>query len=112
MEKSFPGFFLDNVQGNLVWRGIITSNTDVEYEVWIIYPDNYPYGELRVFILHPDVSDSPKHIYSDGHLCLWYPEDQTYSTKTTPSTVLGITSAWIFCYEEFQRSGEWPGPEL
>lgn len=111
MNESFPGFSLYNEEDRLVWKGELTSNTDVKYEVWVTYPDNYPEEELRAFILDPDVSNCPKHIYKDGHLCLWYPSDRTYQSKTTPATVLGITSAWIFCYEEFQRSGEWPGPE-
>jgi len=120
MRKRFPGFELVKMDDdNLVWLGTLTSNSNNQYEIAVIYPRNFPNSAPLVYPVNPRIevwdekSFRVRHQYSDGHLCLYYPGDRTFHNNTTAAVVIGVAAAWFFAYEYWLDSGkrEWPGPE-
>jgi hypothetical protein len=118
MEDRFPQFELHELDdGSLAWKGAIKSNNGNRYEVVINYPDRYPNPSKapKAFIVEPrvDMTDT-KHMWPDGHLCLFKPSDRderSWEKNSTAATVVSWAAAWIFAYERYQETGNWPGPE-
>lgn len=126
MQSRFPRFSLirgDN--GAIGWVGWLKSNRDNEYKVLIDYPEHFPHEEPQAYIIEPHIKS--QHMWKDGHICLMYPEDNTWQTKTTCATITAIVAAWIFSYENHSekcRRGpsrtpcmdpqcpDWPGQKL
>ncbi len=51
-------------------------------------------------------------MYSNGSLCLYYPEDFEWSDEVNlHETIIPWTAEWIVLYEEFLETGLWAGPE-
>ncbi len=120
MQERFPHFTLHKLDdGRLTWQGTLTSNNGNRYTILAIYPPNFPNSPPEVFPVDPviQVIDTSgrrlKHQYADGHLCLYYPADRSFSAASTAATVVAVAAAWFFSYESWLRSGkqEWPGIE-
>jgi hypothetical protein len=98
--------------GELFWGGSLTTNFGTQYSVAIVYPQNYPHGQIKAFI--KELLQVPtKHKYQDGHLCL-YSNDHNgggegIGAETTASTIVGWAAAWLNAYELDKRTGKWPG---
>ena len=123
MQRKFPQFqlFQGNCElsfasnGELFWGGSLKTNFDTEYSVAVVYPRNYPHGQIKAFVRELLGVPTP-HKYVDGHLCL-YSNDHGGSgegigAETTASTIVAWTAAWLNAWEVYQRSGEkriWPG---
>lgn len=62
-------------------------------------------------------SDGPtdsKHRYSDGSLCMWYPEDppeQRWVHSDGLLALIGYSIQHLFREEWWRETGEWLGPE-
>jgi len=108
MRDRYPQFELKNVDGRLVWHGFLRSNRGNYYEIAVVYPDNFPYEAPKAYILEPKISGA-KHMFSDGSLCLFAPFDRTWEEKTTAATIVTWVATWIFAYEMWKETGEWPG---
>lgn len=112
MNLKFPQFVLKRMGDQLAWVGKLHTNRGNIYEVAIVYPDDFPSSHPRAYVVYPSVEDS-KHQYHDGALCLFYPGDRSYAPEqTTAATVVAWTATWLFCYEEYERTGSWPGREF
>ena len=120
METRFPDFQLVRDGTQLVWMGTLETNRGNRYEIALYYPDNFPDTPPKVFPINPvlEVYKSPttnslKHQYNDGSLCLHFPADQSFGTRSTAATVIAVAAAWLFAYETWLDSGktEWPGDE-
>lgn len=120
MNEKFPQFQLFRNGNDLSWVGSLTTNRNNPYLLNVRYPAKFPYEAPQVFPVEPviQVNDASnpgryKHQYPDGHLCLYYPGDYTFSPNTTAATVVAVAAAWLFAYESWVESGyrDWPGPE-
>lgn len=95
----------------LICEGKITPDEDCEtYEVQIQYS---PQAEPVVRILSPELVKSPKiHLYRDGSLCLYFPEDDPWKpTDLIYKKLIPWAAEWLLYYEIFLLTGEWQGPE-
>jgi ubiquitin-protein ligase len=127
MTERLPDFRLLKLDDDsMAWRGTLTAPPRTEtgtgntYEVLLIYPANFPNQPPNVIPLDPVievVDDDGVHLvhqYRDGHMCLFYPNDRSFTQVTTAATVLAVAAAWLFAYEEWLASGRksWPGPAV
>jgi hypothetical protein len=71
----------------------------------IVVSRGYPNAEPRAYP-HGWIATG-QHVYSDGHLCLWHPDD--WSPRYTLAYAVAKTYVWIYKHEEYVRSGRWPG---
>jgi hypothetical protein len=120
MQKNFPQFklFHGNAgllfapNGEIFWGGRLKTNFGTEYSVAVVYPPNYPHGQLRAFVNELMTVSTP-HKYMDGHLCLYSNDHggggEGIGSETTASTIVAWTAAWLNAWEVFQRNGVWPG---
>jgi hypothetical protein len=125
MQQRFPSFKLVTTSDFLAWDGSLRTPGSVrtpkgsEYRVLVQYPPTFPNQPPEVFPLDPAIEvirpDGTRlqHQYSDGHMCLSYPGDKTFTARTTAATVTAVAAAWLFAYEYWLASGRkvWPGAE-
>lgn len=65
----------------------------------------------RVFIESPQIDSSVSHVYREGHLCLYWPEEWEWSAREKlAETLIPWTALWIYYYEIWQFCGKWLGP--
>ncbi len=118
MKKIFPQFnlcegdgsFDFTPRGSLFWGGMLKTNFDTEYSVAVVYPDNYPHGQIHAFVKEL-IGVSTPHRYVDGHLCLYSNDhggggDGT-GRETTAVTIVAWTATWLNAYEVYKRTGSW-----
>jgi hypothetical protein len=118
MADHFPHFELRHMTDSLGWVGKLTTLRGNRYEVLVKYPPNFPNEPALVFPTDPilEVLDEGGrrlvHQWSDGHLCLYHPDDKTFPSIATAATVTAVAAAWLHAYEEWLASGRkhWPGP--
>jgi hypothetical protein len=111
MKELFPGFKPRfNRQGSLVWRGKLQPTPESpSYQVRI--EDRFGAPPL-VFVLKPGIVRGALHRYSDGSLCLYWPDEFAWSSKASlAETIVPWTALWLFYYELWLVLGEWLGPE-
>ena len=111
VTSMYPGLELGKTtRGSLFWSGTLTTRTGRAYDVRIQYPPNFPYIPPRAYVVNPKIKES-RHIYKDGHLCLFHKDDKVWQNQTTAATVVSWTALWLHCYEVWLETGEWPRPE-
>lgn len=103
---------LKEYDGRLAWVLNITKDSGTTYKVVVAYPDNYPLEEPRAFIGDPKIRPSEtKHMFNSGSLCLFSREDRAWKENSTAATVIAWAATWLTAYENWQRTGNWPGDE-
>ncbi|GHS92370.1 hypothetical protein FACS1894187_13570 [Synergistales bacterium] len=123
MNRKFPQFKLFRIgpehsfapDGEMFWGGYLKTNFGTEYGAAIVYPRNYPNDRIRAYIPELKGHVNSRHMYVDGHLCL-YSNDHSgagegVGDETTATTVTAWTAAWLNAWEVYQRTGRWPGKE-
>lgn len=120
MSKLFPQFKLFQSdgsynfapRGSFFWGGTLKTNFNNEYSLAVVYPPNYPYGQIKAFVRELMNVETP-HKYMDGHLCLYSNDHggggEGVGRETTAATITAWSAAWLNAWEVYQRSGEWPG---
>lgn len=109
IQKRFPNFQLyNNDRKNIYWIGYLQPKPDAEiYKVMIKY-DLSP----KVYVLEPEILSGSPHRYSDTSLCLFHPNDRSYSFDMLLSdTIIPWTSEWLYFYEIWLKDGVWWGKE-
>lgn len=84
----------------LAWEEIITSNSDLKYQILIICLKNHPFSAPAAWIVEPGIR-LHHHMFSNGRLCLYngpLPPDRTYVL-----TIRNWVCEWVDCYE----TGKW-----
>ncbi|HEY1297513.1 MAG TPA: hypothetical protein VGJ60_30905 [Chloroflexota bacterium] len=124
MAARFPDFQLSLIHSpalgpgsRLGWQGTLTTPRGNRYVVHVIYPEAFPDEPARVYPIQPSIKLVDKdgvrlvHQYSDGRMCLFDPNERTFTPSTSAATVTAVAAAWLFCYEHWTASGgrEWPG---
>ena len=111
MRRFYPSFRMDPASnGDLYWHGIVTTWLGNDYEIQLHYPISFPYVPPKAYVVEPKISQS-RHIYPDGHLCLFHRDDSSWEPTTTAATVMSWVSLWLHCYEAWQETGVWPRQE-
>ena len=111
MRRFYPDFRMDTApEGDLYWQGTVTTWAGNGYEVLLRYPDAFPFKPPKAYVLKPKIQQS-RHIYPDGHLCLFHKEDKSWEPKTTAATVMSWVSLWLHCFEVWLETGDWPRRE-
>ena len=107
-HPKLPGFFfrLKNIQQV---EGIDVTNDFQKYWfVMFVDPDLGP----KIYVWGPRI-DKLYHVYSDKRLCLFDPKEYDWkSSRTLIDDIIGWTYMWIVYFEEWQKSGNWYGPEV
>lgn len=112
MRQAFPEATLLRVDsdGTLGWRvGIVIDET--VYDVVMIYPENYPYRILDIYVIGPELdSNQTPHMHPDGSLSL----SSTREWKPSYTAVRGVLLAakWLEGKERYQAKGVWPDEKL
>jgi len=111
MNDRFSDFELIMIEDKLCWTGILQTNRYNDYGIRLMYGDKFPVEVPKVFPIAPEIKKND-HLYPDGSMCLYFPLDRIFSPETTAATVLGIATAWLFCYEDWLETGRWPGKKV
>ena len=111
VTSMYPGMTIGRTsKGSIFWTGTLTTSTGNSYDVRIQYPPNFPYIPPRAYVVNPKIKES-RHIYKDGHLCLFHKDDKVWQNQTTAATMVSWTALWLHCYEVWVETGEWPRRE-
>lgn len=106
----FPTFTCRLNRGHsATWKGRIQPReTSPAYEVAI----KYQIGMVpRVRVCWPPLHPRAPHVYGDGTLCLYWPEEWRWDRSTLiAETILPWTALWLYYYELWLDTGEWLGP--
>ena len=111
MRRHFPGFAYQGGQGGVaVWIGTLQpSDGSPEYRVEVRLPGR---GRPRLFARRPALVEGVEHVYADGSLCLYHPDDPTWDRGRPLSEVVALAAAWLWFYEDWLLTGTWLGPEV
>ena len=111
MRRFYPNLEMAKAaDGDLYWKGSVSTWTGNDYEIMLRYPHRFPFAPPRAFVMNPKIKQS-RHIYPDGHLCLFHTDDKAWQPETTAATVMTWVSLWLHCYEAWKDSGVWPRQE-
>lgn len=108
LRKKFPQF---RYKGKGLWIGTLQPTPlSPVYKIKIIEQRNsFP----KVFVLEPKLKNNPKHLYSDGSLCLFYPKDFSWSKKSLiAETIVPWSALWLYFYELWLKTGFWFGDSV
>lgn len=89
------------------------TESSIEYRVKFVAKQNSKI--VNVFVINPkiDLEENGKkvpHLYSDGSLCLFYPDyNEWHYTDSWLETLVPWTALWLFYYELWQETGQWLG---
>ena len=108
IQVSFPHFQFFK-KGNY-WLGKLKPTTQSpEYLIKVSYQE---YTAPKVEVILPKLHPNTKHIYPDGSLCLYHPQDHPWrGVNILASTLVVWTAEWLYCYEVWRATGEWIGEE-
>ncbi len=111
MLRFYPALQLQTApNGDLFWQGAVSTWTGNAYEIQLRYPDAFPYRPPKAYVINPKIEQS-RHIYPDGHLCLFHKDDKSWEPNCTGATVMSWISLWLHCYEVWLETGTWPRKE-
>jgi hypothetical protein len=66
----------------------------------------------KVFVDSPEIVPNAPHRYSDRSLCLYWPEEFSWTShQSLARTLVPWTALWLFHYEIWLSLGEWLAPE-
>ena len=114
MQEDFPTFHYSRSNNLPTWHGIIQPTPlSPNYRVKIVYRyDNSFSKSPNVWILSPDIRHNAPHRYSDNSLCLYFPNDKSWTPNKFISTpIIPWTSLWLAFYEIWLETDYWYGPE-
>ncbi len=110
MGVDFAQFSYRRERNVPTWRGTLQpSETSSLYVVKVIYP--IP-SSPKVWILSPKLEPNAPHRYEDDSLCLYHPDDRSWTAdRFISKTIVPWTALWLAFYEMWLKSGVWYGPE-
>jgi len=111
LKKHFPFLKTQLKHGKLLCNGYFQPS---EYSPKYHYRIEWEPGfSPKVFPTSPKIDyDDDIHMYMDGSLCLYYPKDFVFNSKTSHifDTILPWTHEWFVFYELYQIKGKWLHP--
>ena len=110
MKSYFPQFRYFRTKKGATWKGWSQPTEQApKYKILVRYKlVKYP----SVWVLDPPIAATAPHRYSDGSLCLYFPDDQSWkSNMFLAKTVIPWAAEWLRFYEIWLITGIWYGPE-
>jgi hypothetical protein len=114
MQRLFPRFKYVRRHHVPTWFGSLQpTESSPFYEVKIVYR----FAGRRskppsVWIQSPELDSEAPHRYKDDSLCLYFPQDRSWTAGTYISeTIVPWTALWLAFYEIWLETGRWYGPE-
>ncbi len=110
MREAFPQFTpTPGNRGGVVWRGSLQPTSDSpNYQIVIVHPFNQV-PDVRV--ARPALIADAPHRYRDGSLCLYWPEEWSWTPEAKlADTLVPWTALWLYYYEIWTVTGDWLGP--
>lgn len=108
MRTYFPSFRYRLERGVLIWCGTLQpTGASPHYHVRITYaPGNPP----KVWVTSPSLRQDVPHRYSDKSLCLYFPDDKSWTSSSgIAKTIVPWTAEWLLFYENWLVTKEWLG---
>lgn len=116
MNHFYPGFIwqLDDDSDCWVVYGKYGKNDslDKEYEILVEIPTNFNTGGIPyVFILNENLPSDTPHVWHavDGNygkpICLLH-DRNFFKNNTTIHQLISWAVTWLFCYEQWKKSGK------
>ncbi|MGC9454942.1 MAG: hypothetical protein ACP5HU_08750 [Phycisphaerae bacterium] len=76
------------------------------YEAELVYPRNFPYGQVKAYLIRPRAKRSAPHYFANSRwLCLNEPED--VGVETTGKVYVDWFVKWVKKYERWLETGRW-----
>lgn len=92
----------------LIGRGAVKFDYS-HYRLKVVHS---PKVEPRVYMVSPRLPKGTKHVYKEGHLCLYKPSNWQWQNHHRFNVdIFPNLCAWIYHYEYWSDTGEWIGPE-
>ncbi|HRP01172.1 MAG TPA: hypothetical protein PLE30_00835 [Candidatus Kapabacteria bacterium] len=115
MQKYFPQFKICGHGLNYSFVGNLkpSENSNL-YKIKIEYKyyKNSRKKIPQVFILNP-IIERPIHMYSDGSLCLYHPDNFQWSHSCSIAKIIvPWISTWLYFYEKWLTTKVWLGEEV
>jgi len=110
MLQCYPCFRYNGGHRVPAWHGFVQpTDRSSEYLVEIEFGEpGYP----NVRVVAPPIDRSCKHLHGDGTLCLYHPDDATWSPdQCVADVIVPLTIYWLWAYELWQKTGRWYAPE-
>lgn len=80
-----------------------------EYQVKVVYTREKP---PKVYITHPVLPKTTKHLYKDGSLCLYKPKNWQWENEMKfHEELFPDICLWLYHYENWRDTGNWFGEE-
>ena len=109
--KHFPFLKIEVINSRLICHGYFQPT---EFSPIFHYKVEWEPGiSPKVFPVNPKIEyDDDIHIYNDGSLCLYYPKDFIYDTRSSHihETIIPWTHEWFLFYELYLIKGRWIHP--
>lgn len=105
----FPGFTYRRERGVAVWRGTLQPRPfSQKYRVAVYYKlSSFP----TVRVICPALVPKAPHLWKDGTLCLYYPQEKQWRRDMLiATTIIPWTALWLYYYELWLDTGKWLGP--
>lgn len=95
--------------GYAEWIGDLQpSEISAVYSIKVVYVKNLP----KVWVLSPDLKPRAPHLYKDRSLCLYWPQDGSWTPECIlADTIVPWTAFWLYYYEIWLDTNKWVGPE-
>jgi hypothetical protein len=108
IQKKFPSFKLHKkTLTGTFWIGKLQPKLTT-YTVKVQYDPHKP----KVYIIEPEVISFAPHRYEDESLCLYHPNDNSFTSKSLiADTIIPWTAEWLYFYEIWLEEGVWWGKE-
>lgn len=110
LEKNYSFLKVHINNDTLTCRGFCQPS---EYSIRYEYRVNYTPGWApKVYVISPQIKYSTEiHMYSDGRLCLYYPDDYSWTSSSHLfETIIPWTHEWFLFYELYTLTGDWKHP--
>ena len=110
MQNYFPGLKYCRGKDGPTWRGVLKPREkSPEYTVKMVYKEK---TIPKVWIVSPKIDYAP-HRYFDQSLCLYYPDDRSWTSDLfLAETIVPWTAEWLAFYEIWYVTGIWYGDEV
>jgi hypothetical protein len=105
----FPGFIYRREHGGAVWRGTLQPRQfSQKYRVAVYYKlSSLP----TVRIICPALAPKAPHLWKNGTLCLYYPQEKQWRRDMLiATTIIPWTALWLYYYELWLDTGKWLDP--
>ena len=114
VKRSFPNAHIKiNSRKVELFLKLKPTFASIEYEIKLVAKKNSKL--VNIFVVNPKIglyenNRRVPHMYSNGSLCLYYPQYNEWDyTDSWAETLIPWTSLWLFYYEIWIETGEWIG---